>query len=152
MAITLDPCVRAILCGLSNATLNAIKGLINAQVAIVTAQIAIITAKLLKYDILATAAQAGANIVLGKIEEIRAAASLIPLTLIAGCLDLGNLNLSIQQTIDAFVADFEVFVADAIRLLSFIDELNLLKLAYQEVLDLYQAVLATISLCGGGGG
>lgn len=151
MATSLDPCVRAILCGLSNAALAGVKSLITTQLAFVTAQLALITAQLAQYNILATAVQASANFVEGQIQDIRAAANLIPLQLISGCVGLGDLNLSINADIDKATAQFEAFVADATRILSFIDELNLVKEALQQEIDLYNAILSTISLCGGGG-
>lgn len=146
--MALDPCVRIILCGLSNAVLQAIRGLVQAQLAIVSAQIIALEAQVARYNILANAVQAGANIVVGEIQQIKATANLVPLALIAGCADLGDLNIGINQTIDNFTAGMEAFVQDATRMLSFVDELNLAIASLQATQTLFNEVLATISTCG----
>lgn len=143
----LNPCVRIILCGLSNAVLLAIRGLITAQIAFVEAQIVTFEAQVAKYDLLAKAAQAAANIAVAEIQQIKAQASLIPLALISNCTPLGDLNLAFQQTIDATTATIESLVADATRILSFMDELNLAIAQLRQVADLYNAVLQVISTC-----
>jgi hypothetical protein len=146
--MALDPCVRIILCGLSNAVLQSLRALITPQLAVIQTQITTLTAQALKYDILAKATQALANVVIGKIQEIKAGASLIPLALIAGCTPLGDLNLGIQQSIDQLTASFEAFVQDATRMLSFVDELNLAIASLTEIQNLFQEILQTISTCG----
>lgn len=120
----LNPCVKTILCSLSDAVLASIQALIDGQVALLQAQIVIFQTQLLQYDILSIpieVTRAAADAIVSKVKE---SIALIPLNAISNCVDLGDFNLNLQQSIDVSLSVADDLLYEATRLLSFKEELN----------------------------
>ena len=147
MAVTLAPCVQQILCALSNAALSALKSIISGQIALLKAQILVFQTQLLQYDVLAIpveVVQAAANAVVNK---VRGAASLVPLNIISQCVDLGNFNLNLQQSIDVALATANDVLFEATRLLSYKTELNAVVANLNAAIDQFNAINTIIDGC-----
>lgn len=143
----LDPCVRAILCAFEGPTRTAIQGLFTPLIVQLDIDILLLQQKALQYNVLAAAAQITVGLLEDLLARLKAGLSVIPISLIAGCIDIGDSLLFASATIDAQTAQIEAQLQDAIRLLSYADELNLLVAQYQQYRDLFQAMLDTINLC-----
>ena len=122
--MALNQCVKQILCGLSDAVLRSIQGIIDGQVAILEAQIVIIQTQLIQYDVLAIPVEATRDIAQAAIDAVRQSVTLVPLNLISNCVDLGNFNLNLSQSLDLATSTLDEVAFEAIRLLSYRDELN----------------------------
>lgn len=147
----LNPCVKQILCSLSDSALRSIQALIDGQVAILEAQIAVFQAQLLQYDILAlpvVAVQQAANAV---VQEVKESAYLIPLNLISQCVDLGFFNLNLQQSIDVALSTTNDLLFELTRLLSYRDELNAIVNELNAAIDQFTNISAIIDACLSGG-
>jgi len=124
MANSLPPCVATILCGLSSAALNALQTIINGQIALLQAQIAIYQAQILQYDILAIpveATRAAAQTILDKVKQ---SSTLIPINIIASCVPIGDFKVNLMESLNAATSAIDDVAFEAIRLLSFRDDLN----------------------------
>ncbi len=130
----LQDCVKEILCGLSSAVLKQLKILIDGQIAILETAITALQAQILQYDILSKPIEAANIIFQAGITKVKKASTLIPLDLITDCVDLGDYNLNVQQTIDLASSTTNELTSELSRLLSFKEELNAL------VTDLTKAV------------
>jgi len=143
----LDSCVRRVLCGLSDTALRALQGLIDGQVAILQAQIAVYQAQILQYDVLAIPVEIAANAAQTVVDQVREAAYLVPLNLIADCADLGYFNLNLTQSIDVAVSTAEDAIFEATRLLSFRDELNAIVSELNGIIDQFTDIRSVIDEC-----
>jgi hypothetical protein len=143
--------VKSILCGLSDSALRAIQALIDGQVALIQAQIIVIQTQLLQYDVLAIPIEATRAVAQAVVDKVRKSAYLIPLNLISECVDLGNFNLNLQQSIDAATAVADDYLAEATRLLSFRDDLNFLVAELNATLTQFTDIRNIIDECLTGG-
>lgn len=147
----LNPCVKQILCSLSDSALRSVQALIDGQVAILEAQIAIYQAQILQYDILSlpiVASQQAAQAVVDKVKE---SAYLIPLNAISQCVDLGDFNLNLMQSIDVALSVTNDFLYEATRLLSYADELAYIVTELNNAIDQFTNISAVIDQCLAGG-
>lgn len=145
--VDIDDCVAEILCGLSQAALNALKTLLQTQLAFVEGEILLVEATLLRYNILQAGLSIAANAVEAVIAEIRAEANIVPLSLISSCLPLGNLNIAINGLLDKETASLEAIVNDLSRILSFVDEQNFVLSQLRQTEQLFNKVIAAIQTC-----
>lgn len=122
--MALNPCVKQILCSLSDAALGALQGIINGQVALLQAQILIYQTQILQFDVLSLPVQAAQAAGQAVVDNVRSSAALVPLNIISQCVDLGDFNLNLQQSIDVVLSSTEDLLAEATRLLSYREELN----------------------------
>lgn len=144
----LNPCVRQVLCGLSKSVREALRALIAAQVAILQVQIAQLEAYSAYLDVLTLPVSAASSLAEQFIQQVKSAAQVIPLDLIGTCVDVGNLNRAIEDTLNTALQDVNVLTNDLNRLLSFSDEVGALIDDLNETLNLYNAILDIIDLCG----
>lgn len=145
--MTLEACVTSILCGLSrpvltslNTILTSVEVTIQAQLTAVAAQLAIINVALIPIEAAQAAAQAAVDTVL-------ATANLVPLELIAGCADLGDLNVGLNDVLQATLADVNALLARAGRFLSLRDELQAIQQALSEQAALIGEIKLVIGAC-----
>lgn len=143
----LDTCVRTIICGLSSATLSVLDQIFATYQAQIQLQILFLQSELSKLDILAAPVVLANEAAQSLLSQVRAAANLLPMSLIAGCTQFSDVNLAIRQNIDRISADAQVVATDLTRLLSMRDEVSALINELNTVLDLYAAIRAQISLC-----
>jgi hypothetical protein len=148
MAVSdLNPCVKAILCGLSSAALNALQAVIDGQVALIQAQIVVYQTQLLQYDVLAIPVEVAQQVAQSYIDKVRNSAILLPLNLITECVDLGDFNLNLQQSIDVALATADDLAYEAIRLLSYRDDLNAIVQELNAALTQFTDIKAVIGEC-----
>ncbi len=147
--MALDPCVKTILCTLSDSVLNTLKSLIDGQVALLQAQIVQFQTQVLQYDVIAIPVQAASTVAVSIINEVRSSAALVPLQVIsaAQCVDLGDFNLDLQQSIDQTLSVAEDFVFEAVRLLSFRDELNAIIAEFNAIITQFTDIQSIIDEC-----
>ena len=145
--MALENCVKLILCGLSQAALGALQGIIQTQVAALQGQKAILTSQLLVLDVAKLPVEAGFAAATAIIDEVRSVGNLVPINIIAGCGDLGDMMTSINDTIDLSLAEAETIKNDAVSLLSFAEELAALNNEIDDTLALYQYSRDILSTC-----
>jgi hypothetical protein len=146
-ASDLNPCVKAILCGLSSAILNALQAVIDGQVALIRAQITVYQTQLIQYDVLAIPVEMAKQVADSYIEKVRNSAMLVPLNLISECVDLGEFNLNLQQSIDVALATADDLAYEATRLLSYRDDLNAIVQELNDALTQFTDIKSVISEC-----
>jgi len=147
----LNPCVKQILCSLSDSALRSIQALIDGQVAILEAQIVVFQTQLLQYDILALPVQAVQQAANAVVEEVKQSAYLIPLNQISQCVDLGFFNLNLQQSIDVALSTTNDLLFELTRLLSYRDELNAIVNELNAAIDQFTNISTIIDACLSGG-
>lgn len=146
--MALDVCVRNILCALSAPVLGALSGIIQTQRAALTAQITGLQTQILRLDVAAAPLEAGRVILNQSLGQLRAAASLVPLSLIEGCGDLGQLNINLVASIDQKTAELNETVDELTRVVSFRDELQTVVDEYTAIIEQFDEILLTIQECG----
>lgn len=145
--MALDPCVSSILCGLSASVLSALQSILATQRAVVLEQIGQAQAQLAIADVATLpveGARAGAAAVL---EQVRAAAQLVPLNLISGCTDLGDFNIGLNDSLAAANAELTDITDDLNALLSFKNELNAIIDNGNLLIAQFNAIEAVIQEC-----
>jgi hypothetical protein len=143
----LNPCVKQILCSLSDAALASIQALIDGQIALLQAQIIVFQTQLLQYDVLSIPieiAKAAADAI---IDEVKESAFLIPLQAISNCADLGDFNLNLQQSIDVATAALDDISYEATRLLSYKEELNAIVNELNNAISQFTDIRGIIDQC-----
>jgi len=143
----LDPCVREILCGLSHAVLRTMQGIIDGQVAILQAQIVLIQTQILQYDVLAIPVEITRAAAQAVIDTVRQSVVLIPLNLISNCVDLGDFNLNLSQSLDLATSVVDDISFEATRLLSYRDELNSLISELNGAIDQFTDIRSVMDQC-----
>lgn len=149
--MALDPCVKQILCSLSDTALRSVQGLINGQIALLEAQIAIYQTQALQYDILTLPIVAAQQAAQAIVDDVRNSAFLIPLNAISQCADLGGFNQNLQQSIDVALSAANDFLFEATRLVSYRDELNALVAELNAIIDQFGDISSIIDQCLAGG-
>ena len=147
MADQLNPCVKSILCALSTPVLNAIQGIISAQKAVLQTQIAAIQLQLLQYDLAALpieAANAAAQTMLSQVKQV---STLVPLNMVAECLDLGTFNQNLVSSLDFVSAYASQMSFEAIEFLTYRDELNGIIAKMNNTIDQFDLVNDVIDQC-----
>lgn len=140
-------CVEAILCGLSRATQNALINLINGYLIQLDLARASLEAELAVLNI-ATAPIALANTVAQQaLAQIKAGANLIPLDIIGTCFEVGVLNETISENIDALAVDVNIIASDLQRLVSARDEVEAALDNLVQSISLFRSILETFSTC-----
>lgn len=125
--MAVEACVKAILCPLGNSVLSALNGIITSQVALLEAQVVTITAQIVVLEVQlvpVTAAQALAN---NAVAAVRSAGNLVPVAVMAGCFDLGDMQVKLDESLDASLAAVNRVLEEANRALSFKAELEQLR-------------------------
>lgn len=121
---TLEVCVKQILCGLSSSVLRSLQTIIDGQIAFLQTQITTFQTQLLQYDVLSIPLQAANTVTQTIVDETKRYANLIPLNVISECVDLGDFNLNLNQSLDLFSNYSNELTYEATRLLSYREELN----------------------------
>lgn len=145
--MALPACVQAVLCGLSATTRNALSALVRSYVTQLDIAISGLRAKLVVLNILTVPPQLLNTIVQEVITEVKAGANLIPLSVIGQCIEVGDLNVSIQQNLDLILSDANIIANDLSRLLSFKDEVESLITELQATINTYQQVISMLDAC-----
>ncbi len=146
-----DDCVKKILCGLSSAVLKEIQILIDGQLAILESAITALQAQILQYDILSIPIKAANTVFQAGITKIKKASTLIPLNWSIDCVDLGDYNLNVQQTVDLAATTADELISELSRLLSYKEELNALFTDLTKALDQFTDISDIIDQCLAGG-
>jgi len=145
--MALNPCVKQILCALGNATLSSLNGLIQAQLLILDAKIIELDAELAVLDVLTFPLTALGAAAAEAVNAATASLSLVPLNLIAGCADLGELNVNLTQILDDANADLQDYIVDINRKLSLKEELVALKDLLASIRQQFLDIQLTIAEC-----
>lgn len=145
--MALKPCVRSILCTLSQAVLGALDAIIQTSIALLTAQQATITAQLLALDVAALPVQVVFDQTTALIEETRSYANLVPLNILGACADLGDLATTLNDTLDEGLAEAQTIKNDIVGLLSFKEELAALNQEISDTLAFYEEIKNIIATC-----
>jgi len=145
--VALNPCVKQILCALGEATLGALNTLLQAQIAIIDAEIASVAAQLAVVDILTIPLEIARDVGQNALNSAQQVASLVPLNFIAGCADLGDLNVNLSRLLANASADFNDIINDLNRKLSLREELNALILELQAIREQFGDIQLTIAEC-----
>jgi len=145
--MALNPCVKQILCALGNATLSSLNGLIQAQLLILDAKIIELDAELAVLDVLTFPLTALGAAAAEAVNAATASLSLVPLNLIAGCADLGDLNVNLTQILDDANADLQDYIVDINRKLSLKEELVALKDLLASIRQQFLDIQLTIAEC-----
>lgn len=148
---TLNPCVKQILCSLSDSALRSVKALINGQISLIEAQITVYQTQILQYDLLSVPIEAAQQAAQAVVDEVRDSAFLIPLNAISGCVDLGSFNLNLQQSIDVALSSADDLLYEAKRLLSYSEELNAIVNELNAAIDQFGSISTIIDQCLSGG-
>lgn len=143
----LDPCVKQILCSLSDAALRSIQILIDGQVALIQAQIVVFQTQILQYDVLGIPIQVAQQAAQAIVDDVKESISFLPLNAVAGCIDLGDFNLNLTQSIDVATSVANDFLNEATRLLSYGDELRGLVNDLNETIDQFTDISSVIDEC-----
>jgi hypothetical protein len=145
--VALNPCVKQIVCSLSAAVLGALDSAIQLQIANLTVQKNVIEAQILKYDVLGIPIQFANEAAQYALNQLRGFAALIPTNLVAGCADMGNININVQRSIDTVSGGLADITQDATRLLSVREELAFLDQQYSEAISQFNQFRAVIAEC-----
>ena len=148
---TLNPCVKQILCSLSDSALRSVKALINGQILLLETQITVYQAQILQYDILSVPVVAAQQAAQAVVSQVKESAFLIPLNAISQCVDLGSFNLNLQQSIDVALSSANDLLFEATRLLSYSDELNSIVDELNRSIDQFNSISTIIDQCLAGG-
>jgi hypothetical protein len=147
LAMALDPCVKAVLCPLGNAVLGALNGIITAQVAFLETELATITATLLTLQIQLIPIQAARALANTAVAAVRSAGNLVPVSVMAGCFDAGDLMLKLNASLDSSVAIANHVLDEANRSLSYQAELQQLQTDINATIDKFNQIKLAISEC-----
>lgn len=145
--MALNPCVKVIVCALSEGVRGALNSTIDLYLAQLRAQILLLEAQILKYDVLLLPVQAANAAAQAALNQLRSVAGLIPSNLIENCVDMGDITLNFQAVIDTASGDLNDFTQDATRLLSVREELNFLVEQYNQIIDQFNDLKAVIAGC-----
>ena len=147
--MALNPCVKAILCSLSSGLLIGLQSLIDGQIALIQIQITQYQTQLLQYDVLSIPIEASAALSQAFIDSVRSGAAVIPLSTIAnaGCSDLGDFNVNLNQVLDVITSASDDVVFEATRLLSYKEELNDIITALNNTTDQFTEINLLIDAC-----
>jgi len=146
-ASDLNPCVKQILCGLSDAALKGIQALIDAQVALIRTQITMFQSQLLQYDILAIPVQAARDTAQALIDKVKSSEALIPLNVVSGCVPLGKFKVNLMDTMNSATSVLDDVAFEATRLLSFRTDLNAIINELNAALIQFTDIRAVIDEC-----
>lgn len=145
--MALDQCVKEIICTLSNAALNSLNSLIDGQKSLLQAQITAYQTQLLQYNIIAPAVQASKDAAQLVVDKARSITNLIPLNLISECVDLGDFYVNISGMTDLTIGYADDLAFEAVRLLSYEDELNAIINEFNETIDQLTEIQLIIDEC-----
>ena len=146
----LEACAKEILCAFSATALRTLQALIDSQVAILQAQIVVYQTQIAQYDILALPVEAAQAIAHKYVDNIKKAAYIVPLNVIAGCLPLGQFNMNLMQSIDVATAVADDLLSEATRLLSYRSELNAIVTELNAAITQFTQISNIIGECLGG--
>ena len=149
--MALADCVKDILCGLSSAVLRELQVIIDGQVAILQTQVTAVQAQLLQYDILSIPIQSANQVAQAAIGSVKKVTNLVPLNAISECVDLGDMNLDLNKSIDLASAAADEAAFELSRLVSYREELNALVTELNNTIDHLTEVRDLINLCLAGG-
>lgn len=144
----LDPCVKQIICGLSAATLRALNELLASYKAFIAAQLTVIESELLAYDMIAGPIELGNTYAQQALAEAKAGIGLIPTTLAVPCVQLNIVTTALTRTVDELSQDVLLLSRRLERLLSYGEELELIKQELASALNILDVISLQISLCG----
>lgn len=145
--MALNPCVREILCALGQASLAAITPILDSQIAALNAQKAVILSQLVALDVASLPVQAANGVAQRVLADVRAIGNLVPLQLVSGCADLGDLNTGLNTALDVVAAEAVTITEDLSRLLSFSEELNAINDEFDELITLFEDIKQEIETC-----
>lgn len=121
--MALDDCVKEILCTLSIPVLNALSNAITLVETEVNTQLTAITAQLLGLDIAVAPVNASLGLAEELLDQFRVVGTLIPVSTMEECVDMGDVVVGIDDVANRATAAVREFKQDAIRTLSYRDEL-----------------------------
>lgn len=145
--MALAVCVKVVLCGLSNATRQAINTVLGAYIIQLNLARAALELKLVKLNVATVPVQLLNTAIQGVVNEIKAGANIIPISVIGDCIGVGDINAAIQSNLDILLVDANIITSDLQRLLSFRDEVQGVLDDLESVILLYEEVLTLLTTC-----
>ena len=145
--MAVDACVKAILCPLGGAVLGALNGIISAQVAFLQAQVITITGQLLTLEVQLVPITVAQGLAASAVAAVRSAGNLVPVGVMAGCFDLGDMTLKLNASLDSSLAAVNRILNEANRSLSFKAELEALRDDINATIAKFQDIQLAISEC-----
>lgn len=145
MALEDSTCAQAILCALAAPVRNALVALAEKYRALVQLELAAVTAKLAALGIVLAPVEAVRNTIEDTANAVREGAQVLPLAAIGGCLELGDLNIGLERTVQPIVDEANAVLDDLERLLSLREELEFIE---QELVALDALLGQAIDLIG----
>lgn len=140
-------CVTEVLCALGQPAVEGIKAVIQGQITAAEGLLAAVRAQLLAYDVAlvpVTALQATAD---GILQTLEGYAALLPVSVVQGCVPLGDLNLGLAALIEPKTDEVRAFLDRLKKLLSFRDELADLEAFLVAQVQSLGDVLLALNLC-----
>lgn len=145
--MAVEACVTEILCGLGNAAVGAISGVLQDQLTAAEAGLGLVKAQILQLDVLLAPLTAVQGVAVGTLEQIEGYAQLVPNSIMADCVGLGDLNLGLVQIVEPVTDQVRAFLDKVTRALSFKDELEDLERTLQAQVDALRDIIAALALC-----
>lgn len=114
----MDPCVKGVLCGLSLPVLRSLDALLVGVIGNVSSLLAQLEARSARISLLQAPLTVASNVATGVLDEALSVANILPLDLIEGCTDLGDIQSSIALNQRRAVAGAQDIADDLNRLTS----------------------------------
>lgn len=143
----LDPCVRNVLCTLSVPVLRSIDGIVTGILAQASATLAQLEARSLTLGVQEAAINSAAGLATSALDSTLAIANFLPLDLVEGCADLGDLQQQIAEASRRSTAAVNDLRDDAIRATSLKGELDADIAALRLDIDRFNLFQDTIQSC-----
>jgi len=145
--MALNPCVRTILCTLSNPALQVIENAVNAQITFAQTQIIVYQTQLAALEIQLIPLKAARRVAQQVVSTAIGVTQLIPLEIISDCADLGTFNINVSQLANRKLNDALALIDEFSRAISFQQELQLLVDELQGVVAQFEDLKLTIEEC-----
>lgn len=120
----LDPCVKSVLCTLGVPVLNALDTLVQSYIVAIDLQLAAISTHLTSLQIQLIPVNAFVDLATVVLEEAKSVTNFIPVRLMEGCADMGDIMQDINGIVDADLASLRDQLTDAVRITAIETELQ----------------------------
>jgi hypothetical protein len=145
--MALDACVKSVLCTLSTPILSALRGTVQAQIAQVQSVLGILQARSLTLGIQLIPIELARDAANAVLQESQSIANLLPLSLIAGCGDLGRVRQNLNAAVEQATSGVNDLADDATRALSLKDETDAQIAELNAQLAEFNELVGTIDDC-----
>lgn len=145
--MALNACVKSVLCTLSTPVLSALRGVVQAQIAQAQAVLGILQARSLTLGIQLVPIELARDAANAVLQESQSIANLLPLSLVEGCGDLGQVRQNLNAAVEQATASVNDFADDATRALSLKDETDARIAELNAQLAEFSELVDTITAC-----